>query len=116
VYLTRDLEAPVAVLNDSTTDHFPVVAEVKISKVNPASKTLKRRNFKGLERQALLQVLDAWTWADVYGIRDPDKVLNFITRGIVQGLDQAAPVKTITVREGSLPVYLRPDTLALMAK
>jgi hypothetical protein len=31
-------------------------------------------------------------------------------------LDQAAPVKSITGREGSLPVYLRPDTLALMAK
>jgi hypothetical protein len=31
-------------------------------------------------------------------------------------LDQAAPVKSITVREGSLSVYLRPDTLALMAK
>jgi hypothetical protein len=37
-------------------------------------------------------------------------------RGIVNGLDQAAPVKSITVREGSLPIYLRPDTLALMAK
>jgi hypothetical protein len=31
-------------------------------------------------------------------------------------LDQAAPMKLITVKEGSLPLYLRPDTLALMAK
>jgi hypothetical protein len=116
VYVTRDLEATVAILKDSTTDHFPVVAAVKISKVTPALKTLKRRNFKGLERPALLQALDAWLWADVYGIRDPDKVLDFVTRGIVNGLDQAAPVKSITVREGSLPVYLRPDTLTLMDK
>jgi hypothetical protein len=116
VYVTSDLEATVAVLNNSTTDHFPVVAAVKISRVTPASKTLKRRNFKGLERPALMQALDAWPWADIYGIRDPDKVLDFITRGIVNGLDQAAPVKSITVREGSLPVYLRPDTLALMGK
>jgi hypothetical protein len=52
----------------------------------------------------------------VYGIRDPDKVLDFITRGIVNGLDQAAPVKSIKVKEGSLSLYLCPDTLAMMAK
>jgi hypothetical protein len=116
IHVTSDLEATVAVLNASMTDHFPVVAAVKISKVTPASKTLKRRNFKGLERPAFMQALDAWLWADVYWIRDPDKVLDFITRGIVNGLSQAAPLKSITVREGSLPVYLRPNTLALMAK
>jgi hypothetical protein len=32
----------------------------KISKVTPALKTLKQRNFKGLERPALMQALDAW--------------------------------------------------------
>jgi endonuclease/exonuclease/phosphatase family metal-dependent hydrolase len=116
IYVARDLEATVAVLSDSTTDHYPVVAAVKVNKVTPTLKIMKRRNFKGLERPALLPALDAWPWADVYGIRDPDKVLDFVIRGIVNGLDQAAPVKSITVRKGSLPIYLRPDTLALMAK
>jgi hypothetical protein len=116
VCVTRDLEATVAVLTDSTTNHFPVIASIKVNKVAPTLKTMERRNFKALEMPALLRALDAWPWSDVYGIRDPDKVLDFITRGIVNGLDQAAPVKSITVREGSLPLYLRPDTLALMAK
>jgi hypothetical protein len=31
-------------------------------------------------------------------------------------LDQAAPTKLIRVKEGSLPLYLQPDTLALMEK
>jgi hypothetical protein len=39
-----------------------------------------------LERPALLRTLEAWPWSYVYGIRDPDKVLNFITRGIVKAL------------------------------
>jgi hypothetical protein len=103
----------VTVLTNSTIDHFPVVAAIK---VNPTQKTMERRNFKALERPALLRALDTWPWSVVYGIRDPDKVLDFITRGIVNGLDQVAPVKSITVKEGSLPLYLRPDTLALMAK
>jgi hypothetical protein len=74
---------------------------------------MERRNFKALERPALLQALDACPWSNVYGIRDPDKVLDFITRGIVNGLDQADPVKSIALREGSLPLYLRPDTETL---
>jgi hypothetical protein len=92
VCVTRDLKATVTVLTDSTKDHFPVVAAIKVNRVNPTQKTMERRNFKALERPALLQALDAWPWSDVYGIRDPDKVLDFITRGIVNGLDQAAPV------------------------
>jgi hypothetical protein len=91
VYVTRDLEATVAVLTDSPTDHFPVVAAVKISKVTPTLKIMKRRNFKPLERLALLRALKAWPWSDVYGIRDPDKVRDFITRGIVNCLDQMPP-------------------------
>jgi hypothetical protein len=31
-------------------------------------------------------------------------------------MDMAAPLKRITVKEGTLPLYLRPDTLALMAQ
>jgi hypothetical protein len=31
-------------------------------------------------------------------------------------MDVAAPLKRITVKEGMLPLYLRPDTLALMAQ
>jgi hypothetical protein len=116
VCVTKDLEATVRVLADSTTDHSTVVAAVKVNRVTPTQKTLKRRNLKALERPALLCALEAWPWSDVYGIRDLDKVLDFVTRGIVNGLDQAAPIKSIKVKEGLLLLYLRPDTLALMAK
>jgi hypothetical protein len=42
--------------------------------------------------------------------------LDFVTKGIVNSLVLAAPSKSIKVKEGSLPLYLCPDTLALMAK
>jgi hypothetical protein len=38
----------------------------------------------------------------------------FINEGIVQGMDLVAPIKRITVKDGELPLYLRPDTLVLM--
>jgi hypothetical protein len=116
VCVTKDLEATVRVLADLTTDHSPVVAAVKVNRVTPTPKTLKRRNFKALELLALLHTLEAWPWLDVYGIRDPDKVLDFVTKGIVNGLDQAVPIKSIKVKDGLLPLYLCPNTLALMAK
>jgi hypothetical protein len=46
IYVARDLEATVAVLSDSTTDHYPVVAAVKVNKVTPTLKIMKRRKLK----------------------------------------------------------------------
>jgi endonuclease/exonuclease/phosphatase family metal-dependent hydrolase len=60
IYVARDLEATLAVLSNWTTDHYPVVAAVKIIKVTPTLKIMKQRNFKGLERPLLLQALDTW--------------------------------------------------------
>jgi hypothetical protein len=77
---------------------------------------LKLRNFKALERPALIPALEFCPWSDVYGIKDPDKVLDFITKGIVNRLELSAPSKSIKVKEGSLPLYLCPDTLPMMAK
>jgi hypothetical protein len=110
ICVTKDLDATVSVCSDATTDHSPVVAALTVNRVAPTTRSMERRNFKALERPALLRALDTWPWSDVYKIRDPVKVLDFVTRGIVNGLDQAVPMKTITVKEGSLPLYLRPDT------
>jgi hypothetical protein len=114
--VTKDLEATVRVLSDATTDHYPVVTSMSVNRVAPTTKSIERRSFIALKRPALLRALDSWPWSDVYKIRDPDKVLDFVSRGIVHVLDQAATMKSITVKERSLPLYLRPDTLALMAK
>jgi hypothetical protein len=65
---------------------------------------------------ALLRALKAWHWSDVYRIRDPDAVLAFINVGIVNAMDVATPLKRITVKEGTLPLYLWSDTLALIAQ
>jgi hypothetical protein len=50
----------------------------------------------------------------VFKIKHPDDILTFINKGIVHGMDLVAPVKSITVKDGALLLYLRPDTLELM--
>jgi hypothetical protein len=91
ICLTKDLEATVSVLSHATMDHFPVIASVPVDKGVLTPKSIERRNFKALERPALLRALESWPWSDVYQIRDPDKVVHvdFINRGIVHGLDLA---------------------------
>jgi hypothetical protein len=83
ICVTKDLEATVSVLSDATTVNFPVVASVSVDKGDPTTKSIVRRNFKALERPARLQVCESWPWSDVYQIRDPDKVMDFINKGIV---------------------------------
>jgi hypothetical protein len=82
ICVTKDLVGTVSVLSDATTDHFPVIASVSVDKVAPTTKSIERRNFKVLDRLALLRALESWPWSDVYQIRDPDKVQEFISRGM----------------------------------
>jgi hypothetical protein len=75
---SKDLVATVSMLSDATTDHFPLIASVLVDKVAPTTKSIERRNFKALDRVALLWALESWPWSDVYQIRDPDKVSKVI--------------------------------------
>jgi hypothetical protein len=52
----------------------------------------------------------------VFKIEHLDAILTFINEGIVHGMDLVAPIKRITVKDGALPLYLHPDTRALMAR
>jgi hypothetical protein len=106
ICVTKDLVATVSVLSDTTTDHFPLIVSVSVDKVALTAKSIEGRSFKQLDRPALLRALKSWPWSDVYLIRDQDNVLEFINKGIVHGMDLAAPLKMITVKEGSLPLYL----------
>jgi hypothetical protein len=115
--VSKDLVANINVLTNTTTDHFLLLASVSIDKlVAPSNKSIKQRNFKKVSPPALLRALETWPWSDVYRIKDPDAIVEFINKGIVHGTDQAAPLKRIKVKKGTLPLYLNPDTLALMAQ
>jgi hypothetical protein len=114
--VSKYLVATINVLTDTTTHHFPLLVSVSIDKLPLSNKSMEPRNFKKVMPPALLRALETWLWSDIYQIKDPNAVVEFIYKGIVHGMDQAAPLKRIRVKEGTLPLYLRPDTLALMAQ
>jgi hypothetical protein len=69
------------------------------------------REKKKVSSSAPNRALETWPWYKVYRIKDPDSILAFINEGIVLGMDLAALIKRIKVKEGALPLHLRPDTL-----
>jgi hypothetical protein len=106
VCVTRDLWATVSVLTNSTTDHFPAVATIKVNRVTTTQKTLKRRNFKALERPAIIHALEFWQWLDVYGGVQPGQAhrVRQLTGGAMGysecGGGQASPASAHVGHEG----------------
>jgi hypothetical protein len=114
--VSKELVATINVLNNTTTDHYPLLASVMIDMLSPANRSTVRRHFKKVTAFALNRALESWhrDWSNVFKIEHLDDIFAFINEGIVQGMDLVAPVKRITVKNNALPLYLRHDTLALM--
>jgi hypothetical protein len=70
--VSKVLVATVNVINDSTTDHYPLLASVMIDMLPPANKSIVRRNFMKVTSTALNQALESWPWSDVFQIKHPD--------------------------------------------
>lgn len=106
--------ASVEVLADATTDHRPLLLRLGAGGLtDQGTATLKRRNFKQIERAALERALEKHDWTSVHKIRDVDEVYEYIVAGVVAALDEVAPLRTIRVKRGR-PLYLQADTLEVM--
>jgi hypothetical protein len=115
VYSTSDMEVGVTVLEDSSSDHRPVLAKAILNICRkPRLGTIRRQKFKGLAAAEVDQALDNGTdWSLVHDIMDVNAVHQFITGGITRAMDVFAPLKDISVKDGN-DVYLSEETLSMM--
>jgi exonuclease III len=111
------LNVDVSVLEDSSTDHFPVIATIRAcdngEDCKPALKQILRRDFKRIKSADLCQELEKCRWEEIYCIRDADAALEFIMRAIHAALDVVAPAKMITVKTND-DLYLSRETREMM--
>ncbi|QQP39700.1 Uncharacterized protein FKW44_013507, partial [Caligus rogercresseyi] len=107
------LDCSVKVLEDATSDHRPVLANILVPSERSGTKSIKRRNFKAIRQSELETALQRWPWTSIYSIEDVEKVHKFLLDGITGALNEVAPIKTIKVKTGK-NLYLAPDTLKLM--
>lgn len=109
------ITATVALLDDATTDHRPMVANVSAGSVcnNTAKyKVIKRRNVKRLTQTVLETELSTTVdWSLIHRIKTAEGVYAFVVAGINATLDKVAPYEVIKVRQASSDLYLKQATL-----
>jgi hypothetical protein len=103
------------VLEDSTTDHRPVVTVIASGGAKTSLTKLNRRPFKAIRREALEAALSQQNWSEIYSIKDVEEVHKFLDDSIHSALDVVAPVKEITLKTGS-NLYLTRETLEMMER
>jgi hypothetical protein len=62
------------VLEDSTTDHRPVVTVIASGGAKKSLTKLNRRPFKAIRREALEAALSQQNWSEIYSIKDVEEV------------------------------------------
>jgi hypothetical protein len=106
--------AVVKVLENTTSDHSPVLARIEADQnVNANVQSIVRRNFKAIVRGEFEAALQLWPWDAVHGLENVEDVHAFVVRGITAALDLIAPARAIKVRRG-VDLYLSPETLDMM--
>jgi hypothetical protein len=115
VYTRGFLHATSRVLEDSTTDHRPVVTMIASGGAQKSLVQLKQRPFKAIRREALEAALSQHNWSEIYSIKDVEEVHKYIVNSINAALEVVAPVKEITVKAGS-NLYLSRETLKMMKR
>jgi hypothetical protein len=106
--------AVVKVLEDTTSDHSPVLARIEADQnVGANVQNIVRRNYKGIMRCEFEAALQLWPWDAVHGLENVEDVHAYVVRGITAALDLIAPARAIKVRRGA-DLYLSPETLDMM--
>jgi hypothetical protein len=113
VYTRGFLHATLRVLEDSTTDHRPVITTIASEGAKKSLTKLNQRPFKAIRREALEAALSQQNWSEIYSIKDVEEVHKFVVDSIHAALDVVATVKEITVKTGST-LYLTRETLEMM--
>ena len=108
------LGANVKVLEDSSTDHRPLLAVTTLKYPLPPLKTMLRQNFKSIQRSCLENALEEWQWDAIYKLRSVEEIHAHLLKGITMALDKVAPIKAFKARQGS-QVYLTTETRAAIA-
>ena len=98
-YISLDIDACLRVMDDSITDHFPLLVKIKTETIiNSKLESVWRRDIakiKPLEFETALGVED---WSAIYKSEDPNIILDIILSNINSSLDIVAPLKLIKFR------------------
>ena len=111
----RGLPPPsLDVLPNAMTDHRPVVARFPLQQQVGSLKTIQRRNFKSVSTAAISMAINAEALSGVFALDDVEDIHDTIVGEIVAALDLVAPLQQVQVKDRRTPLYLSPETRAVI--
>ena len=103
VYLSTTLAQNTRVqkLSNSSTDHVPVKIEVITEeKVKPVKKKITKRSMKNFSITKWNECLAKQEWEKLGETEDVNAMVGHFTEAINKALDECAPIKTFTLKQG----------------
>ena len=76
---------------------------------------MKQAHLRKLGLSEFEAVLETYDWSPIYSMSEPDEAAEFLAQSVLSALDQVAPPKMIKIRPDKPPLYLKGDTLRVMA-
>ena len=114
-YISLSETATFQVLDESLTDHFPILVNWSKSLAKEKLKTIYRRDIKRVPTSDLEAALGMSDWSKIFDIHDPNEAVDLLINNVNEALDIVAPVQEIKIRPNKPKISLKRDTLAAMA-
>ena len=116
-YLSISETGDLQVLEDSISDHYPILVKLATN-MKPCSskiKTIYRRDISRLVVSDFEDALESKDWSSLYNMSDPNEALELLLNQVEEALDLVAPVKAIKIRPDKPKISLKRDTLDIMS-
>ena len=91
----------VSKLPNSSTDHLPVITNLKSNSIMDISKfktKVTKRSLKNFSEEAWNACLARKNWSKIEECNDVDGMVKIFSKNIEGALDEIAPIKTFTIR------------------
>ena len=115
-YLSLTEEDIIQVLDDSFSDHFPILITLNNRNVNATNpKTIWQRDLTRLKIATLENALQCKDWSILYDLNNPKEALSLLLKNVSETLDEEAPVRAIKFRPEKPDLSLKRDTLTVIS-
>lgn len=116
-FCSINLNSKIELLEDTIADHLALLVEIELQSVNIKSKlkAMWTRDLSKVNSLDFETVLESYDWSPIYSMSDPDEAAVFLRKNVLSALDKVAPPKLIKFRPDKPPLYLKRDTLKVMA-
>ena len=103
IYSSKNLKIKTSKLENSSTDHLPIIAEIKLNikdKTKVKNKTLIKRSMKNFTHTRWMECLSKQRWESIGETENVNEMAVHLSELMNSALDECAPLTKITIKPG----------------